>query len=220
MCTLCISRSAGTRTIRNRFYSWIAETWKYQAISMAYPTGVSKTSPVVVTLLIRSVLSVHKERTSSVNPSELSLSVTLAEDHPYVRRVDQSQSSQFLDKRRSTAVRFCRNMDIQTVGEPQPGRNFRFTIQGGLGTAKIEAYLNGGQVLEVECPDPPCHEMVFVPANAFGQRLDPDADTPPAANVDLRIFDAAPPASQRCAVESLCSGPSGSQGGQSWRPRP
>jgi hypothetical protein len=63
------------------------------------------------------------------------------------------------------------NMDIQAVGEPHPGQVFNFTVRGGSGTARIAAYLNGIQVLQSECPDPPCHEMVFVPTNAFGQLM-------------------------------------------------
>lgn len=54
-------------------------------------------------------------------------------------------------------------------GQPQPGRDFRFTVYGGSGTTKIEADLNQRQVLQVECPDPPCHEMVFIPTNTFGE---------------------------------------------------
>jgi hypothetical protein len=63
-------------------------------------------------------------------------------------------------------------MNIEALGEPNPGQTFNFTVRGGVGKVTIAAYINESQVVfQTECPDPPCHEMVFIPEYASGQLL-------------------------------------------------
>jgi hypothetical protein len=54
---------------------------------------------------------------------------------------------------------------------PVEGRNFRFTILGGIGTTRITVRLNGKVVHDSDCPDPPCHEEMRIPAGEGGAEL-------------------------------------------------
>lgn len=62
-------------------------------------------------------------------------------------------------------------MRIEAEGRPHAGRQFRFAVTGTTGRTRIEAYINTRRVLETECPDPPCHEMVQIPARTRGSVL-------------------------------------------------
>jgi hypothetical protein len=56
-------------------------------------------------------------------------------------------------------------------GSPIEGRNFRFTVIGGVGVTKISVRLNGKVIYEDDCPDPPCHEEMRVPSGSGGSEL-------------------------------------------------
>ncbi|WP_122400598.1 hypothetical protein [Bradyrhizobium vignae] len=47
---------------------------------------------------------------------------------------------------------------------PVEGTNFRFTISGGIGTTRITVQVNGKMLHDGDCPDPPCHEEMRIPA--------------------------------------------------------
>jgi hypothetical protein len=44
-------------------------------------------------------------------------------------------------------------------------------VFGGTRPTHIEVYIGRKRVVDKECPDPPCHESVFIPANARGSEL-------------------------------------------------
>lgn len=54
---------------------------------------------------------------------------------------------------------------------PVEGRNFRFTILGGVGTTKITVRLSGKVLHDSDCPDPPCHEEMRIPGGVGGAEL-------------------------------------------------
>jgi hypothetical protein len=62
-------------------------------------------------------------------------------------------------------------MVIENQDLPYAGKLFRFTVAGATGKTRIEAYIDTARVLERECPDPPCHEMVRVPVGTRGSVL-------------------------------------------------
>ncbi len=55
-------------------------------------------------------------------------------------------------------------MRIQCEDRPRAGQQFMFRVTGATGKTRIEAHVDTRRVLETECPDPPCHEMVQIPA--------------------------------------------------------
>jgi hypothetical protein len=63
------------------------------------------------------------------------------------------------------------DMDIEAFGAPYPAENFSFTVRGGMGRITIAVFLNESQLMQTDCPDPPCHEMVFIPGYASGQLM-------------------------------------------------
>lgn len=54
---------------------------------------------------------------------------------------------------------------------PVEGRNFQFTIFGGIGRTRIIVRLNGKVVHDSDCPDPPCHEEMRMPPGVGGAEL-------------------------------------------------
>jgi hypothetical protein len=60
---------------------------------------------------------------------------------------------------------------IENQGFPYAGQRFRFVVAGAIGRTTIEAYVDTRRVLEAECPDPPCHEVVLVPVSTRGSVL-------------------------------------------------
>ena len=62
-------------------------------------------------------------------------------------------------------------MDIRRQGQPQAGEWFNFQVSGGTRPTHIEAYIGRSKVIDKDCPDPPCHESIFIPANARGSEL-------------------------------------------------
>jgi hypothetical protein len=59
-------------------------------------------------------------------------------------------------------------MAIEGLGLPRAGQAFRFTVSGTSERTAIEAYIGTKRVLQAECPDPPCHEVVPIPEDARG----------------------------------------------------
>lgn len=62
-------------------------------------------------------------------------------------------------------------MDIESAYEPFAGEGFHFTVSGGVKPVRIRVYIDRVQVLDDDCPDPPCHEMVLVPHGTRGSEL-------------------------------------------------
>ncbi len=62
-------------------------------------------------------------------------------------------------------------MEIEVFSQPMAGERFNFRITGGTRPTYIEVYINRRLVMETECSDPPCHEMVFIPHGARGTEL-------------------------------------------------
>lgn len=62
-------------------------------------------------------------------------------------------------------------MKIENKGFPYAGKPFLFVVAEATGRTTIEAYVNMRRVLEAECPDPPCHEVVLVPVGTRGSVL-------------------------------------------------
>ena len=57
-------------------------------------------------------------------------------------------------------------MEIESFDTPSEGREFRFIVLGGARPLRILVSVDDLRLVERECPDPPCHEMVFVPEGA------------------------------------------------------
>ena len=53
---------------------------------------------------------------------------------------------------------------------PISGKDFHFTVSSESRT-EIVVSIKGRTVYRVECPDPPCHEMFRVPAEAGSESL-------------------------------------------------
>ncbi|HWX85137.1 MAG TPA: hypothetical protein VNZ48_16185 [Xanthobacteraceae bacterium] len=62
-------------------------------------------------------------------------------------------------------------MDIEFSHSPIAGKTFHFTIRHATGKAKIKAFIDTSQVFDGECPDPPCHEQIFIPGGTRGSLL-------------------------------------------------
>jgi len=62
-------------------------------------------------------------------------------------------------------------MNIRNDGEPQAGEQFNFQVSGGTRPTHIEVHINQKKVLDKDCADPPCHESIFIPANARGSEV-------------------------------------------------
>ncbi len=62
-------------------------------------------------------------------------------------------------------------MRIENIGQPYAGQQFRFTVTNTLENTRIQVYIDKMAVLETECPDPPCHEMIAIPYGTRGSIL-------------------------------------------------
>lgn len=62
-------------------------------------------------------------------------------------------------------------MDIESLSQPFAGELFNFRVTGGTRPTRIEVYIGRLKVIDKECDDPPCHEMVVIPANARGSEV-------------------------------------------------
>jgi hypothetical protein len=62
-------------------------------------------------------------------------------------------------------------MILEYDREPIVGEPFRVTARGFAGTARIRLFLGQKVLADVECPDPPCHEVVTIPIGAKGMTL-------------------------------------------------
>jgi hypothetical protein len=62
-------------------------------------------------------------------------------------------------------------MNIESLTAPIAGERFKFRVTGGTRPTHIDVYINRQQVLDTECADPPCHEMVFIPQGARGAEI-------------------------------------------------
>ena len=75
-----------------------------------------------------------------------------------------------LHSRRPFIERLASYMELDAK-PPVEGRNFRFTILGGIGTTWIIVRLSGKVLHDSDCPDPPCHEEMHLPPGAGGAEL-------------------------------------------------
>ncbi len=62
-------------------------------------------------------------------------------------------------------------MIIENVGLPVAGKQFDFVIASAVGKTTIELYIDASLILEVDCPDPPCHESIIIPISTRGSML-------------------------------------------------
>jgi hypothetical protein len=62
-------------------------------------------------------------------------------------------------------------MRIAFASEPRGGRDFEFEVADAGADAHVQLYIGDNLVMEARCPDPPCHERVFVPLEAVGNML-------------------------------------------------
>ncbi len=62
-------------------------------------------------------------------------------------------------------------MEIEVFSQPVAGEGFNFRVTGGTRPTHIEVYIDRRLVLDTECTDPPCHEMVFIPRGTRGAEL-------------------------------------------------
>jgi hypothetical protein len=62
-------------------------------------------------------------------------------------------------------------MRIAFATEPIAGQDFEFEIHETEGESTIRLYIGDALMLEAACPDPPCHERVYVPFEAGGDTL-------------------------------------------------
>lgn len=62
-------------------------------------------------------------------------------------------------------------MDFRYDSLPVPGHSFSVEVIDFRGGVLIEIFIGGLRVATKECPDPPCHEMLFIPKDADGKTL-------------------------------------------------
>ena len=62
-------------------------------------------------------------------------------------------------------------MEIDGLSEPVAGKEFNFRVTGDARPLRIEILIGRVRVMESECPDPPCHEMVLIPRQAGGAEI-------------------------------------------------
>ena len=62
-------------------------------------------------------------------------------------------------------------MRIAFASAPRGGRDFEFEVHEAGKDAHIWLYIGDNLVMEAQCPDPPCHERIFVPLEAVGNTL-------------------------------------------------
>lgn len=62
-------------------------------------------------------------------------------------------------------------MDIEGMNTPVAGKHFSFRVTGGTSPTFIEAFIGRTQVMDSECADPPCHDMIFIPHEAIGAEI-------------------------------------------------
>lgn len=78
-------------------------------------------------------------------------------------------------------------MDIEGMNTPVAGKHFSFRVTGGTRPTFIEAFIDRTQVIDSECADPPCHDMIFIPHEARGAEILIIArDT--LGNIEQRMF--------------------------------
>lgn len=54
---------------------------------------------------------------------------------------------------------------------PLAGEQYPFSVEGVIGEAVIEVYIDNHLLYRQECDDPPCHEMIMIPQDARGSDL-------------------------------------------------
>ena len=62
-------------------------------------------------------------------------------------------------------------MRIAFASAPKAGRDFEFDVIETSGEGRVRLYIGDDLMMEAQCPDPPCHERVFVPLGAAGNTL-------------------------------------------------
>jgi hypothetical protein len=71
---------------------------------------------------------------------------------------------------------------------PVEGKDFHFTTVGGVGATNIVVTINGKVVHQSECPDPPCHEEMRVPAGSGGGELRVIARDSEGSTIERKFF--------------------------------
>jgi hypothetical protein len=78
-------------------------------------------------------------------------------------------------------------MEIDSGRLPVEGENFKFKVMG-VGVTQIEVWLNGRLIHQHKCPDPPCHEMIYVPLGTGAPELIIIAQDSSGKTLERRFF--------------------------------
>ncbi len=62
-------------------------------------------------------------------------------------------------------------MEIHASDVAIAGKPFHFTVIGAVGQTQIACFVDGRQIFFSPCPDPPCHEEMFIPDFTAGSLL-------------------------------------------------
>lgn len=62
-------------------------------------------------------------------------------------------------------------MEIELKQLPIAGQTVNVSVDGGIGITSINVFVDSMLVLQHDCDDPPCHEMVEIPAGTRGSTL-------------------------------------------------
>ena len=62
-------------------------------------------------------------------------------------------------------------MRIENEQLPFAGEPFSFLVTDAVGKTSIDVYIDAKPLRYIDCPDPPCYEMVMIPSRARGSVL-------------------------------------------------
>jgi hypothetical protein len=82
-------------------------------------------------------------------------------------------------------------MRIAFASAPKAGRDFEFDVIETGDEGRVQLYIGDDLMMETTCPDPPCHERVFVPLEAAGNTLLVRAEDAQEANEHVFAIDTA-----------------------------
>jgi len=62
-------------------------------------------------------------------------------------------------------------MDVEHPKDPVAGERFAVNVHNFKGIVRLRVTLEGRILTERDCPDPPCHDEVWIPPDAVGKTL-------------------------------------------------
>lgn len=90
-------------------------------------------------------------------------------------------------------------MRIEAEDNPTAGARYKFTVLEAIGGAGIKVFVDQLEILDEDCPDPPCHEIITIPEGTRGATLRIIARDR-VGNVTEREFEIAEPYSESGAA--------------------